>query len=144
MSKCILFNNKKRCLPGAYSVIGKREYSPEISGGIVAFNKKNIELKDIGNIINNRENGNYKYTIYLLCGENIPIAKRAFNIDITDSDKGKTPYFYINPGKNYGFEVYRESPNGKKEVVVGFSSVNDMVERFFMGRCQWSYGIVFY
>ena len=35
MSKCILFNNKKRCLPGAYSVIGKREYSPEISGGIV-------------------------------------------------------------------------------------------------------------
>lgn len=33
MSKCILFNNKKRCLPGAYSVIGKREYSPEISGG---------------------------------------------------------------------------------------------------------------
>lgn len=33
MSRCILFNNKKRCLPGAYSVIGKREYSPEISGG---------------------------------------------------------------------------------------------------------------
>lgn len=33
MSKCILFNNKKICLPGAYSVIGKREYSPEISGG---------------------------------------------------------------------------------------------------------------
>lgn len=76
--------------------------------------------------INNRENGNYKYTIYLLCGENIPIAKRVFNMDITDSDKGKTPYFYINPGKNYGFEVYRESPNGKKEVVVGFSSVNDV------------------
>lgn len=47
-------------------------------------------------------------------------------MDITDSDKGKTPYFYINPGKNYGFEVYRESPNGKKEVVVGFSSVNDV------------------
>ena len=42
------------------------------------------------------------------------------------SDKEKTPYFYINPGKNYGFEVYRESPNGKKEVVVGFSSVNDV------------------
>lgn len=37
-----------------------------------------------------------------------------------------TPYFYINPGKNYGFEIYRESPNGKKEVVVGFSSVNDV------------------
>jgi len=48
------------------------------------------------------------------------------NIDITDSDKEKTPYFYINPGKNYGFEIYRESPNGKKEVVVGFSSVNDV------------------
>ena len=61
-----------------------------------------------------------------MCGENIPIAKRVFNMDITDSDKGKTPYFYINPGKNYGFEVYRESPNGKKEVVVGFSSVNDV------------------
>lgn len=100
--------------------LGMRQYV------IDAFNKKNIELKDIGNIINNRENGNYKYTIYLLCGENIPIAKRAFNIDITDSDKEKTPYFYINPGKNYGFEVYRESPNGKKEVVVGFSSVNDV------------------
>lgn len=35
MSIFILFNNKKRYLPGAYSVIGKREYSPEISGGIV-------------------------------------------------------------------------------------------------------------
>lgn len=33
MSKCILFNNKKRCLPGAYSVIGKCRISPEISGG---------------------------------------------------------------------------------------------------------------
>lgn len=83
-----------------------------------AFNKRNIELRDTGNIINNRENGNYKYTIYLLCGENIPIAKRVFNMDITDSDKGKTPYFYINPGKNYGFEVYRESPNGKKKLLL--------------------------
>lgn len=86
----------------------------------------NVVLRDIGNIINNRGNGSYKYTIYLLCGENIPIAKRVLNIDITDSDKEKTPYFYINPGKNYGFEIYRESPNGKKEVVVGFSSVNDV------------------
>lgn len=98
--------------------LGMRQYVMD------AFNKGNIELRDTGNIINNRENGSYKYTIYLLCGENIPIAKRVFNMDITDSDKGKTPYFYINPGKNYGFEVYRESPNGKKEVVVGFSSVN--------------------
>lgn len=69
---------------------------------------------------------NRTLTEYLLCGENIPIAKRVLNIDITDSDKEKTPYFYINPGKNYGFEIYRESPNGKKEVVVGFSSVNDV------------------
>lgn len=102
------------------TTLGMRQYVMD------AFNKGNIELRDTGNIINNRENGNYKYTIYLLCGENIPIAKRVFNMDITDSDKGKTPYFYINPGKNYGFEVYRESPNGKKEVVVGFSSVNDV------------------
>lgn len=35
MSKCILFNNKKRCLPGAYSVIGKCRISPEISGGVI-------------------------------------------------------------------------------------------------------------
>lgn len=104
----------------AYTILGMRQYVMD------AFNRGNIELRDIGNIINNRGNGSYKYTIYLLCGENIPIAKRVLNIDITDSDKGKTPYFYINPGKNYGFEVYRESPNGKKEVVVGFSSVNDV------------------
>lgn len=100
--------------------LGMRQYVMD------AFNRGNIELRDIGNIINNRGNGSYKYTIYLLCGENIPIAKRVLNIDITDSDKEKTPYFYINPGKNYGFEIYRESPNGKKEVVVGFSSVNDV------------------
>lgn len=102
------------------TTLGMRQYVMD------AFNKRNIELRDIGNIINNRGNGSYKYTIYLLCGENIPIAKRVLNIDITDSDKEKTPYFYINPGKNYGFEIYRESPNGKKEVVVGFSSVNDV------------------
>lgn len=46
MSKCILFNNKKRCLPGAYSVIGKREYSPEISGGIVDPEPPEEDVKD--------------------------------------------------------------------------------------------------
>lgn len=64
MSKCILFNNKKRCLPGAYSVIGKREYSPEISGGgIVDPKPPEEDVKDALLLVDKNPilltNGNY-------------------------------------------------------------------------------------
>jgi hypothetical protein len=64
MSKCILFNNKKRCLPGAYSVIGKREYSPEISGGgIVDPEPPEGDVKDALLLVDKNPilltNGNY-------------------------------------------------------------------------------------
>lgn len=64
MSKCILFNNKKRCLPGAYSVIGKREYSPEISGGgIVDPEPPEEDVKDALLLVDKNPilltNGNY-------------------------------------------------------------------------------------
>lgn len=120
---CILKFNGGRFL-NALNIKGDVENKYLMPEWFGASNDGKTDSSDAFNAI--VRNGNYKYTIYLLCGENIPIAKRVFNMDITDSDKGKTPYFYINPGKNYGFEVYRESPNGKKEVVVGFSSVNDV------------------
>lgn len=63
MSKCILFNNKKRCLPGAYSVTGKREYSPEISGGIVDPKPPEEDVKDALLLVDKNPilltNGNY-------------------------------------------------------------------------------------
>lgn len=64
MSKCILFNNKKRCLPGAYSVIGKCRISLEISGGnIVDPDPPEEDVKDALLLVDKNPilltNGNY-------------------------------------------------------------------------------------
>lgn len=65
MSKCILFNNKKRCLPGAYSVIGKCRIFPEISGGgnIVDPDPPEEDVKDALLLVDKNPilltNGNY-------------------------------------------------------------------------------------
>lgn len=54
---------KNRCLPGAYSVIGKREYSPEISGGIVDPKPPEEDVKDALLLVDKNPilltNGNY-------------------------------------------------------------------------------------
>lgn len=56
MSKCILFNNKKRCLPGAYSVIGKCRISPEISGGVIQLILNHLKKRKQGNSENRPTN----------------------------------------------------------------------------------------
>lgn len=96
------------------NTISLREYA------LQSFNAKNI---GISNTFTSEELplGNYKYTIYLLSGINVPIAKREFTISITE--KGKAVGFYINNApKGYGFLVYREGPNGKIYKVKGMSA----------------------
>lgn len=95
------------------NTISLREYA------LQSFNNKNIS------IVNAYQSGelplgNYKYTIYLLSGINVPVAKREFTISITENRK--TVMFYIiNAPKGYGFLVYREGPDGKIYKVKGMS-----------------------